>query len=355
MITFTWSTDMPLLHRPQRPLVYLCGLIAIALSPLVLATPAKVQWHADLATGYAAFANSSEMLQQRARTYCQAPGEHNVETVRDAWLNAFLDWQQVRFVDFGPIEQDNIAWQLQFWPDSKNLIARKTDNWLMGAQPIDAPSIAADSVAAKGFPALEYLLFDPLVVKAGNALPGPRACDFLQGVSAQIHINANRLQRDWTSFESHFMSQTEYAHTTVSAAMHSLEILRNKRLAAPMGLGGKTRRNPYIADAWRSGESLATMEATLGGLKAYFLPGLVSLLDERQLSPLGDQFSENLNAALQRLDSMPSGLMPLLADDDGYRQLQLLYIDIDRLTTLLNGTIASELGIIKGFNSSDGD
>lgn len=356
MKTTLWSIDMGIFSRSRKPLVYLCGLLAIALNPLALAQQqAKAQWYADLNTGYEAFATSSEALQERARVYCQASDKQKIATIRDAWLNAFLDWQRVRFVDFGPIEQDNIAWQLQFWPDSKNLIARKTDHWLQGEQSIDAASIADDSVAAKGFPALEYVLFDPLVVKAGHALPETRACDFLQTVSAQIHTNASRLQVDWISFEQHFLSRPEYAQTTVLAAMHSLEILRDKRLAAPMGLGGTTRRNPYIADAWRSGESLSTMHATLAGLQRYFLPGLVILLEERKLTPLADQFRKQLSTVLARLDSMPAALTPLLESDDGYRQLQLLYIDIDRLTTLLNGTIASELGIIKGFNSSDGD
>ncbi|WP_373187499.1 imelysin family protein [Halopseudomonas sp.] len=246
-------------------MVNLCALLVAALSPLALAQPAKAQWHADLGKGYQQLAASTKALQQRALAYCEAPDQHDVATVRSAWQRAFMDWQKVRFVDFGPIEQDNIACQMQFWPDSKNLVALKTDNWLKSDQPIDTAAIAADSVAAKGFPALEYLLFDPRVTEDEHALPARRSCEFMQAVSAQIHTNANRLQRDWSSFETHFLSRPEYARTTVSAAMHTLEILRDKRLAAPMGLGGKARRNPYVADAWRSGESLASIEATLAG------------------------------------------------------------------------------------------
>lgn len=346
---------MPLRFPPTRPMAYFCGLLIAALSPLALARPAQTQWHTDLARGYQELAASSESLQQSARAYCEAPSKYDVAAVRDAWRAAFLDWQKVRFVDFGPIEQDNIAWQLQFWPDSKNLIARKTDNWLNGDQTIDAAAIAGGSVAAKGFPALEYLLFDPRVVDSKHALPTPRTCDLLQAVSAQIWTNAVRLERDWASFEAHYLSRPEYAHTTVSAAMHALEILRDKRLAAPMGLGGKARRNPYVADAWRSGESLRAVQATLEGLQTYFIPGFTKLMDERGLSPLADQFASRLGDARERLGNMPAAMTPLLKNDEGYRTLQLLYIDADRLAALLNGPIANELGIIKGFNSSDGD
>lgn len=341
--------------RSRRPMINLCGLLFAVLTPLAFAEPAKELWHADISKGYQEFADSSEALQQRARSYCQAPEQDGLDTVNNAWRVAFMAWQRVRFVDFGPIEQDNIAWQLQFWPDSKNLVARKTDNWLKSDQPIEAATLAADSVAAKGFPALEYLLFDPGLAEGKSALPSARTCDLLQAISAQVHGNATRLHSDWSRFEMHFLDRSEYAHTTVSAAMHTLEILRDKRLAAPMGLGSKSRRNPYIADAWRSGESLATIEATLIGLQTYFLPGFLELMEARQLTPLAEQFALRLNEALVRLDGMPDALAPLLETDAGYRQLQLLYIDLDRLGTLLNGTIASELGIIKGFNSSDGD
>jgi predicted lipoprotein len=346
---------MSLSSRPSRPKSLLWGVLLTALAPLAFAQPAKELWHSDLAEGYQALVTSAENLQQQSQSYCQAPEKHSLEAVSDAWEEAFNAWQRVRFVDFGPIERDNIAWQLQFWPDSKNLVARKTDNWLKGDQPITAAALAADSVAAKGFPALEYLLFDPSVSGGKHALPDARACGLLQAVSAQIHDNATRLNGDWSRFKSHFLSRPEYADTTVSAAMHSLEILRDKRLAAPMGLGGKGRRNPYIADAWRSGESLETIEATLHGLQNYFLPGFLALMDERQLSPLAEQFGLRLTEALVRLDEMPDAMAPLLKTDEGYRKLQLLYIDLDRLATLLNGPIASELGIIKGFNSSDGD
>lgn len=346
------------------PLTVFCGLLVMAtLGPMAHAQgheAAKVQWHADIAAGYAELVSSSSALQQQANTFCHAGDNGNADTgdrtaLQHVWLTAFQAWQTVRFVDFGPIEKDNMAWQMQFWPDSKNLIARKTDIWLIGEQPIDAQSVAADGVAAQGFPALEYLIFDPQITDGPSALPADRSCALLQAVSTHIHSNAVSLQADWTRFEPHFLSRPEYAQTTVKAAMHSLEILQQKRLAAPMGLGGKSRRNPYITDAWRSESSLTAIKSTLTGLRMYFLPGFSELMEKRGLEPLVKQFQAHLDATLERLDGMPAAMAPLLETDEGYRSLQLLYMDVDRLATLLNGTIASELGIIKGFNSSDGD
>jgi predicted lipoprotein len=51
---------------------------------------------------------------------------------------------------------------------------------------------------------------------------------------------------------------------------------------------------------------------------------------------------------------MSDDMTPLLKSDQGYRSLQLLQLDVERLATQLSG-IAAELGIVRGFNSSDGD
>ncbi len=304
------------------PLATFCGLLVMAtLSPMAHAQDqtheaAKVQWHADIAAGYAELVNSSSALQQQAKTFCQAGDNGNDSAaLQHAWLKAFQAWQTVRFVDFGPIEKDNMAWQMQFWPDSKNLIARKTDIWLNGEQAIDVKSIAADGVATKGFPALEYVLFDLRVTEGSKALPIDRSCALLQTVSTHIHNNAVSLQTDWVRFEPHFLSRSDYAQTTVKAAMHSLEILQQKRLGAPMGLGGKGRRNPYITDAWRSESSLTAIKATLSGLRTYFLPGFSELMQERELEPLAKQFQTRLDATLERLDGMPAAMAPLLETD----------------------------------------
>lgn len=347
-------------------LVTLCGMLMMAtLSHMTYAQDqtdavSKLKWHADIATGYAELVSDSGALQQQANRFCPAGDNGNAGGADDvdlqqAWLQAFQAWQRVRFVDFGPIEKDNMAWQMQFWPDSKNLIARKTDIWLKGEQSINGVSIAADGVAVKGFPALEYILFDPRVTESKRALPADRSCMLLQAISSHLHSNAVSLQTDWVHFEQHFLSRPEYAQTTVKAAMHALDIIQQKRLAAPMGLDDNGRRNPYIADAWRSESSLAAIKATLTGLQLYFLPAFAELMQEHELEPLAAQFRAQLSATVERLDGMPAAMAPLLETDEGYRSLQLLYIDVDRLATLLNGTIANELGIIRGFNSSDGD
>ena len=330
------------------------ALLAASFCTSAWAQAPREAWHGALTEGYAALAISTANLDQAATTYCATPSAEQREALESAWFSAFDSWQAVRFVDFGPIEQDNLSWQFQFWPDAKNTVARKVNLWLGGEQAIGIDQLRADSVAVKGFPALEYLLFDPQAAKT-QPLPEKRACELVTAISSLLQHNAAHLQEQWQAFRPHYLGTEQFQNTTVLAAMHGLDILRNKRLAAPMGLEGKPRRNPYIADAWRSEHSLAGIRASLVGLQQYFLPGLRELMVDAEGSELVERLDQQLTATIARLEQQPADMQTLLANDDGYRTLQLIFIEIDKLNQLLSGNIASQQGIIRGFNSSDGD
>lgn len=330
------------------------ALLAASFCSTAWAQTPREAWHDALADGYATLATSTADLDQAATSYCATPSAERRQALETAWAQAFDSWQAVRFVDFGPIEQDNLAWQFQFWPDAKNTVARKVNLWLGSEQSIGVEQLKADSVAVKGFPALEYLLFDPLAAKA-QPLPEEHACELVTAISSLLQHNATQLQEQWQAFRPHYLSTEQFQNTTVLAAMHGLDILRNKRLAAPMGLEGKPRRNPYISDAWRSEHSLAGIRASLVGLQQYFLPGLRQLLSSDEGAELVERLDQQLTATVARLERQSADMQTLLADDDGYRNLQLIFIEVDKLNQLLSGNIASELGIIRGFNSSDGD
>lgn len=329
-------------------------LLTAALTNMAWAETAQDVWHDSINSGYATFADKTKLLQVAAKSYCATPTDDGRAAVAAAWTEAFQQWQAVRFVDFGPIEGDNLAWQFQFWPDPKNTVARKLNYWLASDQTVTVETLSADSIAVKGFPALEYLLFDS-AAKDAHPLPQERSCELLTGIAGLVQHNSASLQEQWQSFKPTYLQNPLFKKTSVLAAMHSIEQLRNKRLAAPMGLQGKPRRNPYLADAWRSEQSLPAMRATLLGLQQYFLPGLRMLLTTPNGEALAERLDQQLRATITRIDKQPASMRQMLPDDDGYRSLQLVFIDVDKLNQLVGGEIASELDIVRGFNSSDGD
>ncbi|MGO1462147.1 MAG: imelysin family protein [Marinobacter sp.] len=343
----------------QRLTLSICLASSLAASPLMAAdvnnADYRARWHSDIQTGYQALASQTRTLASQAGAYCDTPSAEGLEQTKQAWLDAFLAWQKVRFVDFGPVEQANRAWQFQFWPDPKNLVARKAAYLLKDEGAITAEKINESGVAVQGFPMVEYLLHDQAFGEGGRALPADRSCQLLVSVTNHIADNAEALTNDWSEFKSAYVDNDQYTDTTVRAAMTGLELLEERRLATPMGLRGNSKRNVYRADAWRSGASLAAANATVQGFQQQFFPAFSKLLTDNGQNDLAARIKEQVEDVRAKFPELNRPMAPLLADDSKFRMLQSLYVHVSQLTALVNDRAAVELGVVRGFNSSDGD
>lgn len=337
----------------------LCASTFAVTSSLVLANEgdaqARQQWHESVLAGYQSLSNETGELASLAGDYCEAPTDPDRKQLESAWLDAFLAWQRVRFVDFGPVENNNLSWQFQFWPDPKNLIARKA-GYLLGHEETITPDVISQSgVAVQGFPMLEYLLFDQQLHASDSALPATRTCELLTSIAKYAARNGEELTEEWQAFKVHYLENEQYRDTTIRAGMTALELLEERRLGQPMGLFGNGSRNPYITDAWRSGNSLIAIEATAAGLQQHFLPGLATLLEANGESSLADRIRGQFDKVLENFPEARISMVTAIDDDERFGILQNLYVDVSQLTTLVNDEAAVALGVIRGFNSSDGD
>lgn len=312
----------------------------------------RESWYGAVEQQYAELSAAAERLEVSAARVCQGENPDLRQRLEDNWLSAYQAWQAVRFIQFGPIEQNSRGWQLQFWPDRKNLVGRKVGAWLNAAEVPDAEDIAGDSVAIQGFPALEYLLYDAGM--EGKELSDPQTCALLQAITTYLADTTSALHRDWQAFGEHYLETPDYTATTLASAIQALELLEDKRLGEPMGLKGAPA-NGYLAEAWRSGHSVRLVESSLEGLRSGFLPGLSALLRQAEAVALADEFRDQLDKTLLQATELPSDLVTSLDDEEAFRGLQSLYLNISQLRHLLGNEIAAELGLVRGFNASDGD
>lgn len=344
--------------RLTAPLFILttASVLGISMSVQAQDTSPRAAWHTQIGHGYQQLADQTEQLASQADAYCASPSDSGLTEVKTLWTNAFAAWQAVRFVDFGPIEQNTRAWKFQFWPDPKNLTASKASYWLKPErESVTAADLARDSVAIQGFPAAEYLLFDPKVTDGENALPSAPSCRLLTAIAHNLENNAAELSNDWGQLQARYLQTADYNNGTLTSAMHALEIMADWRIAAPLGVRGNGRPNPYLADAWRSGESLNMIRASLQGMADYFVPGLNALMAENDALPLAEEFSAQLNKTLGHFTGLPADITPLLQTEEGVASLNALLADVRATGQILTGPIAAKLSVVRGFNSSDGD
>lgn len=336
----------------------LAGLLALLMAGSVPAAMAETApsardlWHEAIGRGYTELDSNAQRLAEQAADYCHSPSPAGRASLESLWRDAYQAWQAVRFVNFGPIEQQSRGWQLQFWPDRKNLVGQKVSAWLKADTPPSRQSIAEDSVAIQGFPALEYLLFDDQLDTPG-ALTDPQACGLLSAITHHLEATTHQLHDDWQTFGEHYRETDTYTQATLEAGLQALETLETRRLAEPMGLTGKSP-NAYLAEAWRSQESVMLIGASLDGLEQAFLPGLQRLLQQAGQEELYDDFATTLHQAQAEAGDMEGGIPRALEDSVAFSALQGLYIEVSQLNWM-GREIASALGVARGFNATDGD
>ncbi|MGB0506774.1 MAG: imelysin family protein [Pikeienuella sp.] len=198
--------------------------------------------------------------------------EHNCDPdnapLRAAWGTAFDDWIAASHLRFGPTEVDNRGFAMEFWPDRRGKTQKALRRMILAEDQAVAElkAFAAVSIAARGFYALERLLFDLTLSGVGSA---EYRCKLIRAVADDLAANAARLHSEWRgraaeSFES--QDQSVAMRTLFKSLSTGLQFLSEARLGAPLGTLDRPR--PKRAEARLSGRSLRHVQISLDSLSS---------------------------------------------------------------------------------------
>lgn len=307
--------------------------------------PAHQQWH-----------SSNAALLDSSRAWCE--GEQDLASLKQAFHHAQSAWSHLQPLMVGPLSEGNRSWQVQFWPDKRNMVARQTEALLDEFANLDQQQLAGASVVVQGLTAFEYVVFDEHTAVADNR---ERYCPLLTGIARHQQQLSKAVLALWQQPDGMLGQLTAFPNDRYANADEALGgILRvqitgvdtlKKKLGTPMGRLNNGVPQPYQAEAWRSRHSTENLLASLDGAQAVW---------ERVRSLVGDaQLVGDIDAAYKsvrdKLAALPAPLMELVQDPANQAQLQSLYADLDALENLQQADLARHLGIQIGFNANDGD
>ena len=301
---------------------------------------------------YKELAISVVSLSDAAANDCMAESED----LRAAYHQALDAWIGVSHLRFGPSEQDNRAFALAFWPDPRGKTPKVLARLLASSDPIGADQRAFNdmSIAARGFYALEFLLFDEMSRKAGTA---EYLCILTQTVINDIASNANAIYEDWLadyadalitpSAEGVYRTDDEANQELLKALATGLQFTSEARLGRPLGTFDRPR--PKRAENWRSTRSARNVNRSLTSLNELAL----MLSDE---SPtLNAKFTAAFDRALSQLHDLNDTTFSSVSDPAGRLKVQIVQTSVDSLRNLTNEELGPLLGVPIGFNALDGD
>ncbi len=303
--------------------------------------------------GYETLARRAVELDTAAQASCSADSHD----LRAAYNAAFDAWVRVSHIRFGPSEDEDRAFALAFWPDTRGFTPRELATLIETEDPVieTQEEFSHVSIAARGFYAMEFLLYDPQFTAAE---PEDYRCALVRAVARDIEANAEAILAGWqdgyavvmlTAGENDtYRSREEAAQRFFGAVATGLQFTSDTRLGRPLGTFDRPR--PNRAEARRSGRALRNVVLSLEGTRQ-----LVRLLAEDS-----ETVTDTLDAAYDRAFEQAKELEddPVLEGVDDPQQrlkIEILQQNIDRIRELLGTSLGPLLGVGTGFNAMDGD
>jgi len=308
--------------------------------------PAHQQWH-----------DSNAALMDSVEAYCADP-QASVEKMKAAFFHAQSQWSYLQPLMIGPLSEGNRSWQVQFWPDKRNLVVRQTEALLDEAGPLTGEQLEKASVVVQGLTAFEFVLFDESIALASSR---DRYCPLLKGIANHQWALSEEVLKLWRGPEGMLLQFSDFPNERYATADDGLAaILRvqitgvdvlKKKLGVPMGRLNKGVAQPYQAEAWRSQQSIETLQASLKGAWAVWQRVRSLVSDEGLVSDI-DQAYADVNS---RMEALPGPLVELVQAPSHRDTLAALYTALDQLENRQQIELARALNIQIGFNANDGD
>ena len=312
--------------------------------------------------GYQAYAASADKLHTDAVALCDAPSPAALSQVQQDFKANVLDWQQVQWLNFGPVTYFMRYYAFEYWPDKKGVTQRQLRVLSQNPEAMEAPKFwNSASIAVRGLTAIESLIFHPDFSPVSSA----EHCHLLEKVSAHHYESARAVSNEWSntqpqswvfseegeSFDANQVAFEQYLQQWVE----HMSAVKDSKLETPIGYN--SHGNLKLAEFYRSGMSLETIQKNLQTYREIYHTGSPSLYDIAQQShpevanQLEEQLKQNVTIALQLPEDFFAGQY---SKEQRVEMARPLVSSISQSQTALV-SLMTQLGFQIGFNSRDGD
>lgn len=313
-------------------------------------------------------------LDSQITVFSTTPDITNLENVQNAFKEAYLAWQHVSVFEFGPAEQALLRTNTNTFPTDTTQV---TTNVNSGSYNLSAVS----NIDAKGFPALDYLLFGigadnaailEKYITAGNAA---NRKNYLHDVANEIKVNVNTVYTGWTAAGGNYISTFVSAMGAdvgsscgylVNQLNYDFESLKNYKIGIPLGKKTLGTPLPEKTEAHYSGisvqlavEQLKAIENIYLGRSQQGVDGtglddyLVHLKSQYNSGMLSDAIKAQLTMGITKLEAVPDPLSETILSNA--MVVDAAYMELQKQVVLFKTDMPSALGVLITYQDNDGD
>ena len=316
-------------------------------APVTLAadqTYLQAAYGSHFAPRSATFAVKAEKLRSTVETMCGTPGPGSLQAARDAWIEAMLAWESAGAISVGPLLDRFTSANIDFWPTRPNMIEAA-----MAHPPPNPAMLRRTGVAARGLPALEWLLWEPGA--SARVLADTNICGYALVLAQDIAEEGQALDTLFASLGRTVPADAATAPMLaelVNQTVGAVEAFRRKRLFKPAGLG-----NPKLFVRSLSGQAQPAWNAQWQSIRDL-------LVGERRAEAwtlealLRSRGFEAAAARLRTGSERASAAMRMASPAKPETVLQAATA-LMSLRRILEQDVATSLGIPVTFSDFDGD
>lgn len=293
-----------------------------------------------------------------------SPDGDDLSNAQVAWRNARRPWKETEVFKFGPVEDEPLRFgaKIDFWPVRPDAI----EAVLESSEALDPDDLGA---AAKGLPALEYLLFSE------SALSGfretKRRYEYLRVLIDDLEVQARGLKEAWDRDGGNYQSVLVDAgrgsemYDTLSMALSevvnrmgfTIENIRADKLGAGIAADGTPQ--PDKLESQFSHRSIGDIRDNLRGIELlYFgdeaqrILALDDYLQHRGYQ-LGGRMKEELANSRRALGAINLPLSVAIVDEQKF--VAEAIETLAGLQRLIQADVIGALSLSVRFNDNDGD
>lgn len=302
-------------------------------------------------------------LKQKKEAFMANPSSASLDSLKAAFRNAYLAYQAVELYSFTPSA------------DVRNLNIFATDTNQVNSN-ITAGTYnltAANNIKAKGFPAIDYLLFSRNHIETLNLLTGaPLAANrskYLSDIIDDIESVSTTAAAGWSNYLSQF---TSASGTDVGSSVGMLvndlsfesEKCRRERVGNALGYVGPISSGslaPETLEGYFAANSKELLIKNVQSLKLVYEGGTGSGFDDYlnylnadyNGQPLATALSAQFDLVLQKAQAVPVDYATAVTTNRP--DMESLFLELKKLTVMLKVDMSSQLGVIINYTDNDGD
>jgi predicted lipoprotein len=311
------------------------------------------------------FSSATISLKQKKDAFISTPSSVTLDSLKAAFLSAYTSFMQVEAYSFTNSE------------GIRNLNAFVTDtvqinsNVSSGVYDLNT----ANNIQAKGFPAIDYLLYS----RSNNEIINLFTVDasaanrkqYLNDITNEIETVAATAAASWSNNISQFISAsgTDVGSSIgmlVNDLSFEIERCRRERVGNSLGYIGLINSGtpiPSSVEAFYSAYSKELLIANLAACKEVYTGGagtetgfddyLAYLNADYNGQPLSSTITNQFDICFQKAQSIPDSFSTAVTTNKP--EMESLFLELKKLTVLLKVDMSSQLGVIINYSDNDGD